>query len=55
MKITITYTEKEKHIQKVIKDTITGGVVILIKYIALVGMFCAVPVWMILDYFIHGY
>lgn len=55
MKVTVTYTEKEKQIQKVIRDTITGGIVILAKYAALVGLFCGVPAWMILDYFMHGY
>ena len=54
MKITITYTEKEKLLQKAIKDTITGGLEAIAKYTAFFLIFGSLPVWMLLDWLSKG-
>ena len=54
MKITITYTEKEKIVHKAIKDTITGGLEAIVKYTAVFLMIWGLPLWMFLDWLSKG-
>lgn len=50
MKITVTYTEKEKLLQKACKDTIMGGLEAIAKYTALFLMVWGLPLWMLIDW-----
>ena len=54
MKITITYTDKEKLLQKACKDTIMGGLEAVAKYTAFFLIFGSLPVWMLLDWLSKG-